>query len=124
MVTNIFKNHLSDARTKLGLTQRQVACIFDLKSPSRISGLEHGRVMPSARECAACQVLYKRSFAELWPRLDLETEAEIDLNIRRLIVRLQNTLVRSERKRARIKVICKTLAIIVDGLPEDIAEII
>jgi transcriptional regulator with XRE-family HTH domain len=124
MVTDIFKNHLCAARTQLGLTQVQVTAILGLKSPARICDLELGRAMPTARECAAFQVLFKRSFEELWPIFHLEIEASTDLNIRRLIGQLEQTHGRSERKRARAKTLAKNLAVIVDGLPEDIADVI
>jgi transcriptional regulator with XRE-family HTH domain len=124
MAADIFKNHLSAARTKLGLSQRHVAAAMGFKSAARICALEQGRTLPSCRDCVAFQVLYKRSFEELWPRLHLEIEALADLNIRRLIRQLEHAHIRTARKRAHAKVIIRNLAIIVDGLPEDFNDLI
>jgi len=124
MATDISKNHLCTARTTLGLSQRHVAAVLGLKSAARVCALEQGRSMPTARDCIAFQVLFKRSFEELWPCLHLETEATTDLNIRRLIRQIEETHLRTARKRAHAKVIARNLAIIVDGLPEDVINVI
>jgi transcriptional regulator with XRE-family HTH domain len=124
MATDIFKNHLCKARMKLGLSQRHVAAVLGLKSAARVCALEQGRSLPTARDCVAFQVLFKRSFEELWPLVHLESEASADLNIRRLIQRLQQKHIRTARKRAHAKAIVRNLAIIVDGLPEDFNELI
>ncbi len=124
MATETFTNHLCTARNNLGLSQRQVARVLGLKSAARICALENGRTIPTARDCVAFQVLFKRSFEELWPRLHLETEAATDLNIRRLVGRLEHGRIRTARQRARAKVIATKLAIIVDGLPEDLTNVI
>ena len=124
MVTDLNKNHLSIARTRLGLTQLQVAAILGLRSAARVCEMESGRALPTARDCMAFQFLFKRSFEELWPRLHLEIEAATDNNIRKLIQQLERCHIRSERKRARTKTVARNLATIIDGLPEDIADII
>jgi len=124
MATDIYKNHLCAARAKLGLSQRHVAAALGLKSATRVCALEHGRCMPSARECVALHVLFKRTFEELWPLSHLEAEAATDLNIRRLIQRLERSYIRTARGRAKAKAIIRNLAIIVDGLPEDINDLL
>jgi transcriptional regulator with XRE-family HTH domain len=124
MTTDIFKNHLSTARTRLGLSQRHVAAVLGLKSANRICALEHGTAMPTTRDSVAFQVLFKRSFEELWPLFHLEAQANADLNIRRLIQRLERSNVRTTRGRAKTKTILRNLAIIVDGLPEDFNNLI
>ncbi len=107
---------------KLGLTQRHVALILGLRSSKRISQMERGLSLPTYRDCVALNVLFKRSFQELWPNLHFEIETSTDLKIRRLIETLEKKG-RSERRRAQNKIICKNLAIIIDGLPEDIANL-
>jgi hypothetical protein len=124
MATDIFKNHLSSPRTHLGLSQRQVAFVWGLKSATRICALDHGRSMPTARDCAAFQVLFKRTFEELWPLCHLEAQANADLNIRRLIQRLERSNIRTARGRVKAKAIIRNLAIIVDRLPEDFTNLI
>jgi len=124
MVTDIFKNHLCTARTTLGLSQRHVAAVLGLKSAARVCALEQGRSMPTARDCIAFQILFKRSFEELWPSLHLETESDTDLNIRRLISQMEQVHFRTARKRAHAKVIARNLAVVVDGLPEDFVNFI
>jgi len=124
MVKGIYKNHLADLRLKLGLSQRQVARILGLKSPARICLLESGRGIPRATEFVAFAILYRRSFEKLWPRLQMELAAETDLNIRRFIEELEAARLRSARKRLRAKALCRALAIIVDGLPEDLSDVL
>jgi len=124
MVIAILKNHLCAARTNLGLTQREVARILGMKSPARICALENGQALPTVEDCVAFQVLFKRSFEELWPRFNLETEAFTDRNIRSLIEHLERGRIRTARRRARGKVIARKLAVVVDGFPEDIANVI
>jgi transcriptional regulator with XRE-family HTH domain len=119
-----FKNYLRTCRKKLGLSQRQVAAIVGFKSPARVCDLELGVIMPTTRDCVAFGVLYKRSFRELWPMLSLEIEAEIDRRIRRLIGELEKDGSGPEDKRKRAKEISKRLQAIVDGLPEDLANVI
>ena len=124
MSTHLYKNYLRSSRKKLGLNQRQVATILGLKSSGRISALESGYAMPTGRDCVAFRVLFKRSFEELWPRLNFEIEAGTDLNIRRLITKLEEEKSRSLRKRMRAKIVTKNLTIIINGLPEDLADLI
>jgi len=124
MITHTFKNYLRTSRKKLGLNQRHLAAILGLKSSARISALELGQALPRTPECVAFRLLFKRSFDELWPRLNFEIEAATDLSIRRLIIRLEQEHIRSERKRTRVKIIRNNLAIVIDGLPEDVADVI
>lgn len=124
MITDIFHNHLRTARTALGLSQRQLAAVVGLKSPARICALEAGKVMPTLHECVVLKVLFKRSGEELWPRLHLEIEASADFRIRQLISRLERRRIRTARERAKAKVVAQRLAVIVDGLPEDLSNVI
>ncbi len=124
MITDLLHNHLRTARTNLGLSQRQLAAVLGCKSAARICALEAGRVAPSLEECIAFKVLFKRSGEELWPRLHLELEATADLNIRRFITRLEQRRIRTMRERAKAKIVARKLAIVVDGLPEDLANVI
>src|SRR5690242_4594284 len=94
-----FKNYLRTYRKKLGLTQREVAEILGFKSAAQLCDLELGEVMPTTRDCVAFGVLYKRSFRELWPNMNLEMEAQIDGNIRRFIHRVQTNTSGPQRKR-------------------------
>jgi transcriptional regulator with XRE-family HTH domain len=124
MAQPFFKNYLRTYRKKLGLSQRQVAAIVGFKSSAKICDLELGVMMPTTRDCVAFGVLYKRSFRELWPMLNLEIEAEIDHRIRRLIGELEKDGSGPEDRRKRAKEISKRLQAIVDGLPEDLANVI
>jgi len=124
MSTPRFKNYLRTYRKKLGLNQRQVAEILGFKSAATLCDLELGVLMPTTRDCVAFGVLYKRSFRELWPMLNLDIEAEVDHRIRRLIDELQKDGSGSERKEKHAKGTWRRLQVIVDGLPEDIANVI
>lgn len=116
MRSDIFKNHLSAARKQLGLSQRQLARILGFKSPNRVCAMESGSALPTAQQCVAFQLLFKRSFEELWPRLYLEYEATTDLRIRQCIDRLQKQRVWSERKQAKAKKLAIRLSAAVDEL--------
>jgi hypothetical protein len=58
--------------------------------------------MPTARDCAVFQVLFKRTFEELWPLCHLKAQANA----------------------VKAKAIIRNLAIIVDRLPEDFTNLI
>jgi DNA-binding XRE family transcriptional regulator len=119
-----FKNYLRTYRKKLGLSQRQAAVIVGLKSAATLCEMERGDFMPSTRDCIAFGVLYKRSFRELWPTVNCEIEAQIDQRIRLLIDRLQQNIPTSGQKRRTADELIKKLQVVVDGLPEDIANVI
>jgi transcriptional regulator with XRE-family HTH domain len=119
-----FKNYLRTYRKKLGLTQREVAEILGFKSAGQLCDLELGSVMPTTRDCVAFGVLYKRSFRELWPNTNSDIETQIDNNIRHFIKRLQTQSSGPQRKRRTANELVKTLQAIVDGLPEDVANVI
>src|ERR1700686_4861374 len=102
--THSFKNYLRTSRLKLGLTQHQVAEIIG-KTPPWISAMESGRALPTTGDCVAFQVLFKKSFNELWQRHNFEIEATTDSNIRRLITQLQKGPFPSERNRKKAKLL-------------------
>jgi len=112
------KNHLAANRTRLGLSLRQVAELCG-KPASRICALERAQLVPTVRDCVACEVLYKRSLSELWPKLHSELQTEINGRIRSVIRKLDVVRVRSHRKRGRIKAVCRTLSVIIGELSED-----
>ena len=123
MVTHIYKNYLRSSRKKLALSQKQMAAVLGLKSSARISALELGYAVPTIRDCATFRVLFRKSFEEIWPRLNFEFESSADLNIRRLITRLEQDKGRSERKRMQAKIVAHNLTVIIDGEQEDLVDL-
>ena len=106
---NSLKNYLRTHRKRLGLSQRQLAVILGIRSPQRISDMELGRTIPSARECVAFRRLFKASFEELWPRVMFEVEATVDSNTRRLVEFLEAEPARSGRIQMRCEITCANL---------------
>jgi DNA-binding XRE family transcriptional regulator len=100
-----FKNYLRTCRKGLGLDQSHLALILKLKSVSRISAMETGKELPTVRECVIFQILFNRSFEELWPRVALEVENATETNILALVTRLQNQMWRTDRKKTRAAVV-------------------
>jgi len=103
------KNYLRTYRKKLGLNERQLAFLLGLKSSARISAMELGQAVPTARECIALRLLFAQSFEKLWPRVALGVEATTVTNIRRLIARLRRRH-KSVRKQIRLGVLRKNLS--------------
>ncbi|MBI1974315.1 MAG: helix-turn-helix transcriptional regulator [Candidatus Zambryskibacteria bacterium] len=105
MSAHPFKNYLRTSRKGLGLDQRHLADILGLRSMSRISAMENGLALPTVRECIVFQLLFNRSFEELWPHVALEVEVVTEANVRRLVIEPEKRMRVSERKRIRANII-------------------
>ena len=123
MSSHPFKNYLRTCRKGLGLDQSHLATLLGLKAKSRISAMESGKALPTVRECVAFQVLFNRSFEEMWPRMPLELEMATEENVQRLMVELLKRTRRSNRKTVRATVIRTNLQSILDRIStEDITD--
>ncbi len=64
-MTKQFALDLKVARKKAGLTQQDCAHLLDM-SPTRMSNLESGKLLPSVLEICCLSVLYGKSFESLF----------------------------------------------------------
>ncbi len=62
-------NSLKIYRRMMGYSQKEVAKIFQFKSPSRISRWEKGEAMPSVSNLFLLSILYKTLPAQLYDEL-------------------------------------------------------
>ncbi|MCB9947263.1 MAG: helix-turn-helix transcriptional regulator [Rhodospirillaceae bacterium] len=75
-MTNEFALDLKVARRKAGLTQLACAHLLEVH-PSKVSLLEHGKVMPTVREICTLSLIYGRSFESFFGTIFLEAHAAL-----------------------------------------------
>ena len=78
--------------------------------------MESGKALPTARECVAFQVLFNRSFEEMWPRVPSDLEKVTEANVQKLIAELQRRTRRTNRKTVRATVIRANLQSLLDRI--------
>jgi transcriptional regulator with XRE-family HTH domain len=113
------KNYLRSCRKKLGLTQGQLASIVGFSSAYRVWKLESGRAIPTFREALALAVICERSSGDLWPRIALDVEVMLDNNIQHFLATLLRHTIRSERDKARVRLVHDKLLNIAEDLSID-----
>jgi transcriptional regulator with XRE-family HTH domain len=61
-----YPNKLRELRTQLGLTQKEVALLLNLKSENRLCRWEQGQSYPSISHLKKLLEIYKISFEQLY----------------------------------------------------------
>ena len=69
--------YLRTHRRRWELTQRELAFLLGINSPSQISRYEHVLCQPTARILIACEVIFSEHPSALFPALYSEIEEEV-----------------------------------------------
>lgn len=75
--TEKYPNFLGAARRRIGLRYKQVARKLNVKSTKIVSQWERGQKMPNGKNMIALCLLYNRTFAQLYPQMVEELQAQL-----------------------------------------------
>ena len=83
--------YLRPHRRLWGLTQRELASLFGLRSTAHIYRIEYGKSTPTMKVALACQAIFGIPPSVMFPHVHALVEERVMRNIYRLHLALSNT---------------------------------